>query len=94
VSTSTRPEWSTVTTWDQLDKIAVDYRHLLKRLGNEAAHVVDRKFIERTALQLEATRDQISLGGIEHATAMAVLQAAEQMFPLVRDLVRARKATP
>jgi len=88
--TARRPEWSTVTTWDHLDKIAIDYRHLLKRLGNENAHVVDRKFVERTALQLEAARNQISEGTIEHATAMAVLQAAEAMFPLARDLVRAR----
>jgi hypothetical protein len=88
-----RPEWSTVTTWDRLDKIAIDYRRLLNRLSNEAAHVVDRKFIERTALQLEATRNQVSEGSIEHTTAIAVLQAAEAMFPLARDLVRARKAT-
>ncbi len=90
MTTASRPEWSTVATWDQLDRLAIDYRRLKMRLRDRNANVVHIKCVERTALQLETARNQVSLGEIEHATAIAVLQAAEQMFPLMRDLMYAR----
>jgi hypothetical protein len=91
---TTRPESSTVALWDDLDKLALDYRRLVNRCQKWNTTVIDRKFIERTAEQLEATRNKISAGTIEQATAIAVMQAAERILPLARDLVRARTDHP
>jgi hypothetical protein len=85
-----RPESSTVAIWDELDKLAADYRALVHRCQSWNTTVIDRKFIQRTAEQLEAARNQISEGTIEQSTAIAVMQAAERMFPLARDLIKAR----
>lgn len=92
--TYNRPEASTVALWDDLDKLAVDYRRLVNRCQKWNTTVIDRKFIERTAEQLETARNQISEGTIEQATAIAVMQAADRMLPLARDLVRARTDHP
>jgi len=89
--TITRPEHSTISTWDALDKIAADYRALEKLAATSwNARPSDRAFIRHTAEQLAAARNQLSEGTIEQATALAVVQAAEAMFGNVRDLVRAR----
>ncbi len=93
MTNTARPEWSTVVTWDQLDKLAIDYRRLVIRLRDRNASIIDIKCVERTAAQLEAARNQVSLVSIEHATAIAIQQAAERMFPLMRDLMYARSAS-
>ncbi len=88
--TNTRAEASQVAIWDDLDKLADDYGKLADRCRLWNSNTVDRVFIERTKAQLIAARNQISEGSIEQSTAIAVIQAADRMFPYARDLVKAR----
>jgi hypothetical protein len=85
-----RPEHSTIAAWEQLDKLAFDYRLLTTKLDKEGAHAADVVWLNRTALQCAATRDHVAKGTIDLDTAIAVIDAAENLFAPARDLVRHR----
>jgi hypothetical protein len=85
-----RPEHSTIAAWEQLDKLAGDYRLLTSKLDTEGAHAADVAFVTRTALQCAATRDQIASGSIDLDLALDIMTAATALFTPARDLVRQR----
>jgi uncharacterized LabA/DUF88 family protein len=86
-----RPEHSTVAAWEQLDKLAIDYRLLASKLDKQGAHAADVSFLNRTALQCAATRDQIAQGSIDLDLALDIMTAASALFAPARELVRHRR---
>jgi hypothetical protein len=85
-----RPDHSTIAAWEKLDKLALDYRLLTTKLDKEGAHAADVVWLNRTALQCATTRDQVAQGTIDLDTAIAIIDAAGNIFGPARDLVRHR----
>jgi hypothetical protein len=85
-----RPEHSTIAAWEQLDKLALDYRLLTTKVHKEGAHADDVVWLMRTAGQCAKARDQVAQGSIDLDVAIAIIDAADNLFAPARDLVRHR----